>query len=136
MNRLGVAVAVVAATMIATGACATRPQRVTDGQSFSIRDCARTRMTAAGLRVTDETNVGYSRGRALVGLYQESGSLNNAVGPIDRLTVMYSDSSYTMSGYTYQTNARDNVGYVQLPKSMRLRLLEEKIGQECPGLSP
>lgn len=138
MNRLGIAVAVLPATMTAAGACAPRQQSVTEVQSLSIRDCARTRMTGAGLRVTDETNAaGFSRGRALVGVYQESGSLNQPVGPIDRLTVAYSDSSFSMYGYTYQIdNGPNGLGTGQLPKSTRLRLLEEKIAKECPGYRP
>jgi len=90
-------------------------------------------MTGAGLRVTDEVNVvGYSPGPALIGVYQESGSLNNPVGPVDRMTVVYSDSNYKSFAYTYQAYSRD-VGTGQLPKSSRLRLLEEKIASECPG---
>lgn len=92
-------------------------------------------MTSAGMRVTDEVNVsGFAPGRALVGVYQESGSLNLPVGPTDRLTVVYSDSSFKSFGYTYQAdNSRGGLGSGQLPKSTRLRVLEEKIASECPG---
>jgi hypothetical protein len=90
-------------------------------------------MTGAGLRVTDQTNAaGFAPGLALVGVYQESGSLNRSDGPTDRLTVVYSDSSFRMYGYTFQSYSRD-VGGTQLPKSSRLRLLEEKLATECPG---
>jgi hypothetical protein len=90
-------------------------------------------MAGAGLRVTDETNAaGFAPGRALVGVYQESGSLNRSDGPTDRLTVVYTNSNFTMYGYTYQSYSRD-VGSGQLPKSARLRLLEEKLLKECPG---
>lgn len=92
-------------------------------------------MTGAGLRVTDEINAGFARGTALVGVYQESGSLNRPEGPTDRLTVVYSDSSFSMYGYTSQRYSRD-VGSGQLPKSSRLRLLEEKLAKECPGYRP
>jgi hypothetical protein len=92
-------------------------------------------MIGAGLKVTDEVNAsGFARGPALVGIYQESGSLNKPVGPIDRLTVVYSDSSFQSIGYTYQADySKDGVGSGQMPKSSRLRLLEEKIVRECPG---
>ena len=94
-------------------------------------------MTGAGLRVTDETNAaGFAPGRALVGVYQESGSLNRPEGPTDRLTVVYSDSSFTTYGYTSQAYSRDGAGSGQLPKSSRLRLLEEKLARECPGYRP
>jgi hypothetical protein len=90
-------------------------------------------MMGAGLRVTDEVNAsGFAPGRALVGVYQESGSLNTPVGPIDRLTVVYSDSSYKSYGNTSQPYSRDS-GSGQLPKSSRLRVLEERIARECPG---
>lgn len=122
-----------AVTLMATGACAWRQQSVSAGQSVSIRECLRTRMAGAGLRVTDETNAaGLDPGRALVGVYQESGSLNRSVGPTDRLTVVYSDSSFRMYGYTFQGYSPD-VGSGPLPKSSRLRLLEEKLATECPG---
>ena len=92
-------------------------------------------MMGSGLRVTDEVNLaGYSPGRALIGVYQESGALNKPVGPIDRLTVLYSDSSFQTIGYTYQADySKDGLGSGQMPKSSRLRLLEEKIARECPG---
>jgi hypothetical protein len=91
-------------------------------------------MMGAGLRVTDQTNAsGITPGRALVGVYQESGSLNRPEGPTDRLTVAYSDSSFTMYGYTYQAYSRDLAGSGQLPKSSRLRVLEEKLTNECRG---
>ena len=122
--------------MTVAGACASRQPSVSAGQSLSIRDCVRTRMTGAGLRVTDEVNAGFVRGRALVGVYQESGSLNRPEGPTDRLTVAYSDSSFTMYGYTSQAYSRDGAGSGQLPKSSRLRLLEEKLATECPGYRP
>ena len=93
-------------------------------------------MAGAGLRVTDETNAsGFAPGMALVGVYQESGALNRPEGPTDRLTVVYSDSSFRMYGYTSQSYSRD-VGSGQLPKSSRLRLLEEKLATECPGYQP
>ena len=120
--------------MTVTGACSTRQQTVTDGQPVSIRDCVRIRMTGAGLRVTDQTNVsGFSPGRALVGTYRESGALNRPVGPTDHLTVVYTDSSFSMYGYTYQSGDNGLVGSGQLPKSTRLRLLEEKLTSECRG---
>src|SRR5688572_8368212 len=119
--------------MTAAGVCASRQQGFSGGHSLSIRDCVRKTMTGAGFRVTDENRVaGVSTGRTLVGVYQESGSLNKPVGPIDRLMVSYSDSSFRSYGYTYQAYAGD-LGSGQLPKSSRLRLLEEKIARECPG---
>src|SRR5688500_2189563 len=122
--------------MTAAGACASRQQGFSEGQSLSIRDCVRKTMTGAGFRVTDENRVaGVSTGRTLVGVYQESGSLNKPVGPIDRLMVSYSDSSFRSYGSTYQLggNTRGGEGSGMLPKSSRLRALEEKIAKECPG---
>jgi len=95
-------------------------------------------MTGAGMSVTDQANVsGFSPGRALIGTYRESGSLNKPVGPSDHLTVVYTDSSFSMYGYTYQIdNGPNGLGTGQLPKSARLRLLEEKIARECPSIPP
>lgn len=77
---------------------------------------------------------GYSPGRALIGIYRESGSLNQPIGPTDHLTVADRDSSFSMYGYTYQSDtSRGGLGSSQLPKSARLRVLEEKISKEWPG---
>src|SRR6187200_2247672 len=87
--------------MVSTLAGCTHRQTETIDHSYQlpIRECVRARMSAAGLRVSDVANVrsGELRpGRRLVGTSAPaSGSLNQASGPVDVLTVWYSDSSFT-----------------------------------------
>jgi hypothetical protein len=95
-------------------------------------------MSSAGLRVTDEANVrmgDHGPGPALVGRSAgASGSLNRPVGAVDFLTVWYSDSTFTMLGWTVQMDSER--GGTQLLKSTTLRDLEQKLARECRGYLP
>ena len=122
----------VTAAITLTG-CAHRQPSATGSHDLQIRDCVRSRISAAGFRVSEEPTGG-RRQRRLVG---RSGAGNE---PVDVLTISYTDSVFTMFGRTSQSVDRSleaagdlPSGSRTLPKSARLNALEAKLATECRG---
>lgn len=129
MSRLQL-LAVVTAVTASVGCGPGQPKVTTGANVIPLGECLRTTMAASGLRVMEGPTEEGAR-RKLVGHSGET------VGPVDSLTVWFDASAFTMSGKTSQAmNARNAFGEMQygvreLPKSTRLRSLEEKLTTQC-----
>ena len=133
MNSVVATSSILLAAAVVLNGCAHRQANPVDGHTLSIRECLRSRMSAEGFRMSDETLPGRP-GRRLVG--RSAGS----TGPSDILSVWYTDSVFTMVGRTSQVVDRslESAGDLPdgsrvLPKSARLRSLEAKLATECQG---